>query len=210
MPSIKHVQIKDNEWLCPDNNCDYTTEKISNLRKHVKRHHKFRITTVSTWHLTKEQKRRSKNKADRERKRKKPKKKRRPLFDIDTVLTRGTFQCQDPIVSYKKSSISNAGNGVFTNTDIRKGDFITIYSGENMDDKPIDAEYVIQLQDGSYVIGNSTPQPGNGLGSFINRSAVKKIVNLKKTKISNYYLLLLQRRSRKGMNYSLHTLVGID
>ena len=113
MPSIKHVQVKENGWACPNDNYDYTTEKLVNLREHVGRHHKFRITTVSTWHLTKEQKRRLKNKADRERKRKKPKQKRTPLFDIDTALTRGTFQCQDPIVSYKKSSISNAGNGVF-------------------------------------------------------------------------------------------------
>jgi len=82
--------------------------------------------------------------------------------------------CEDETVLYKKSSIPSAGNGVFTNADIRKGDVITIYSGERVDEKPKSPEYVIQLQDGSYLLGDSNPQVGNGLGSFINRSSVKK------------------------------------
>ena len=57
MTSIKYVQEKENRWNCPG--CEYSTDKIVNLREHVGRHHDFRITTVPTWHLTKEQKRKS-------------------------------------------------------------------------------------------------------------------------------------------------------
>lgn len=96
------------------------------------------------------------------------------MFDIDTALCPGVFDCEDPIVLYKKSTIPNAGSGVFANTNFRKGDAITIYSGEKVDNEPNDSEYAIQLQDGSYMFGNNTPQVGNGLGSFINHSSVKK------------------------------------
>jgi len=172
--SITFVQAKDNRWFCPDDGCDYTTDKIGYLRKHVGRHHDFRITSVSSWYLTKEQKKSLKNKADRERNRRNSKKKQRQLFDIDTALCRGVFGCEDPILLCKKSSIPTAGNGVFANTDIRKGDVITVYSGERVDEKPKCPEYVIQLQDGSYLFGNSDRQVGNGLGSFINRLSAKK------------------------------------
>ena len=87
------------------------------------------------------------------------------------ILIRHYAGCEDPIVLYKKSSIPTA---VFANTNIRKGDAITIYSGKKADNEPNDSEYAIQLQDGSYVVGNNTPQVGNGLGSFINRSSANK------------------------------------
>jgi len=66
--SITFVQAKDNKWICPDDGCDYTTDKIVNLREHGGRHHDFRITTVLTWYLTNEQKKSLKSNADRERK----------------------------------------------------------------------------------------------------------------------------------------------
>ena len=85
----------------------------------------------------------------------------------------------------------------FTNTDIRKGDVITIYSGENVDDKPNDGEYVIQLQDGSYVIGNSTPQPGNGLGSFINRSVAKKNCEIEEDEDFQLLIVVTTKKVKK-------------
>ena len=39
---------------------------------------------------------------------------------------------------------------MLANTDLRKDDIITTFSGETVDDKPHDGEYVIQLNDGSY------------------------------------------------------------
>ena len=141
------------------------------MRRHVSRHHDFKITTVSTSQMPFEQKRRLKNLADKESKRHKAKERHRPLFDIHIATYHGAFGCTDPIVVYKKSSIPKAGNGVFATTDIKKGDIITIYSGEMVDGEPIDSEYAIKLQDGSYVIGNSTPKIGHGLGSFMSRES---------------------------------------
>lgn len=196
MASIKYVEAKGNRWTCPG--CEYATDKVVNLREHVGRHHDFRLTTVPTWHLTTEQKKRLKNKADRERKRRKSKQTRTVLFDIDTALTRGVYQCQEPMVSYKKSSIPNAGNGVFANTDIRKDHAITVYSGEKVDDKPNCSEYVIQLQDGSYVIGDSTPQVGNGLGSFINRLAAKKNCEIEENEEYQQLIVVATKNIKKG------------
>jgi SET domain len=196
MASIKYVEAKGKRWTCPG--CEYATDKIVNLREHVGRHHDFRLTTVSTWHLTKEQKKRLKNKGDRERKRRKTKQKRTVLFGIDAALTRGTFQCQEPMVIYKKSSIPNAGNGVFANTDIPTDHAITVYSGEKVDDKPNCSEYVIQLQDGSYVIGNSTPQVRNGLGSFINRSAANKNCEIEEDEDYQLLIIVAAKNIKKG------------
>ena len=112
--------------------------------------------------------------ADRERKRRKAKARQRPLFDIEKALIHGVVDCREPIVFYQASSIANAGNGVFAGVDIRKGDVVTIYSGERTDEKPIDGEYVVQLQDGSYITGERSPKAGNGFGSFINRSSRQK------------------------------------
>ena len=111
--------------------------------------------------------------ADRERKQS-AKARRRPLFNIDKALVHGIVNCQNPILFYKTSSIPHAGNGVFANVDIRKGDVITIYSGKRTDEKPIDGEYVVKLQDNSYAIGDRIPKAGNGFGSFTNRSSMRK------------------------------------
>ncbi len=198
--TTKLVEEYDSKWICPDESCDYTTDKIINLRRHVQRNHNFRITIctrrILTWYLTKEQKRERRNKQKREQKRRKAKE--RNLLDIDTALTRGTFQCQEPVVSYKKSLIPNAGNGVFATTDIRKDHAITVYSGEKVDDKPNCSEYVIQLQDGSYLIGDSTPQVGNGLGSFINRSAAKKNCEFEENEDYEQLIVVATKNIKKG------------
>ena len=38
---------------------------------------------------------------------------------------------------------------------------------ENVDEKPTCPEYVIKLQDGSYLCGDRAPIVGNGLGSLM-------------------------------------------
>ena len=109
------------------------------------------------------------------------------------------FGCEDPILLCKKSSIPTAGNGVFSNTDIRKGDVITVYSGERVDEKPKCPEYVIQLQDGSYLFGNSHPQVGNGLGSFINRSLAKKNCEFVEDEDYQQLIVVATKKIKKGL-----------
>lgn len=120
------------------------------------------------------------------------------MFDNDTALVRGVVGCQDPLLIYKTSSVPHAGNGLFANVELRKDDVVTIYSGKRTDEKPTDGEYVLQLRDGSYVIGNSSPKAGNGLGSFINRSSKQKNCEIVEDEDWQKIFIIVTKRIKQG------------
>ena len=86
----------------------------------------------------------------------------------------------------RKSTIPDAGNGLFATRDFAKGELVTEYAGRSMRDQFVAAECKVQthiahvsasrqrqLGLDPYIYGDHNPIPGRGGGSFANHSSTK-------------------------------------
>lgn len=83
-------------------------------------------------------------------------------------------------VYVKESTLLNAGLGLFAEKDFHKGDWITIYDGQNItreNAKKILLPSHVAARDGVLVDGLKEPIIGRGGGSFSNSSTLKKYSN---------------------------------
>lgn len=190
------VKINNDTWNCPE--CEYYTDKLINLRRHANRKHTITITTLERKTLTDVENDEKRKKYKRDKKRAKARESKRELIDLESALVQGVYGCSDSILTYKKSTISNAGNGVFANIDILKGDVLTIYSGAVHSKEPTEIEYTIKMSDGSFLAGDTTPQLGNGLGSFINRSWTLKNCEFVEDDVHRVVMIVATKKIKKG------------
>ncbi len=71
-------------------------------------------------------------------------------------------------VEIKPSSITNAGNGVFTTRKIAKGEYLTQYSGRIVRHDMTNSEYSQRLPDGRILVGDPHSQDPHLAGQLIN------------------------------------------
>jgi len=194
----KHlISSIDSIWSCPS--CSYWSDKLVNLRDHVRRNHAIKITTIKNKNLSLEEKRNVKNNKKRiARKKIKSMKHRRDLFDMESIIFHGLVGCEESFLKYQQSTIVNAGNGIFTTIDFKTDDFITIYSGKLEDEKPEFHEYAVQLKNGTFIVGHKTPVKGYGYGSFINRSSSKKNCEMLEMEDYETIVIVATKNIKKG------------
>jgi hypothetical protein len=191
------------QFKCPYPDCSKSYHSLNGLRTHAKYKHqikiKYRAKVTTTNTTTMRRKRittkvkdpkliREKGKARTAKCRKNAILKRanecatRVCFTKEDAKQRGLYHdCHlyypADILSCNKSTLGKAtGNGVFAREDLKKGDYITIVHGREVNKNQFNFQslkkthlFQLQASTGTLLLGIDVPERGKGLGSFIQR-----------------------------------------
>jgi hypothetical protein len=154
--------------------CGKAFEKWNSLQKHADRTHQVRVKKKTK--MSNEERKQRQGAALRKHRAKKQEEKLalkreqqpRALFTVKDARERGHFQCLQPLLDVKQSTIDGAGNGLFAVVDFVPGDIVTWLSGRKTKKEPKDPSYAIAVED-FFLDAIRKPSKGKGLGSFVNR-----------------------------------------
>lgn len=114
-------------------------------------------------------------------------------------------------VEVRKSTIPNAGNGVFATEDIKKGEYVCHYDGEDIEmeksNEITDITYLIHnpLSTTTFRIGYNEPKTKEGVGQIVNDGECPKIDNLQKEHEINRVLDEYEMKSKEKANIGIDT-----